>query len=163
LYADEIGINHMTEELVIDKKTVVDLTKEIRIIVTTDYKDGKINDMNSVILFEDKNQVHISFKPSTSIERSYLINFHRYKEQGNLYSFLLEADSKTNKRCKVNSIDRFLSFAKMKLISYRGIKIEFLKEYLIELVIKFNLQEEDYFDYLLKTLHFQRMVNFPPS
>lgn len=163
LYSDEIGVNQITSELLLDKKTVIELTKEIRKITTNEYVAGISENSNSAILFEKDKTLHVKFDSQNVMHDSYVIDFVRYKEQGNLYSFLIESDARVDKRGKVNSIDRFLSFAKMKLISYRGVKIEYLKGYLIELVVKFNLMDISFYDYVLKRLQFQRVANIPPS
>ena len=163
LYADEIGINQITSELVLNKKTAIYLVKEIRNNVIPDSITNDTHESNCAIIFEKNDSVHLAFNSQTNQKNVCIINFERYKEQGNLYSFMIKSTSSKKGRHKMNSVDRFLSFAKMKLITYRGIKLDYLKEYLTELVVKYNLKDQDFFEYLVKSLHFLKVANITPS
>ncbi|OGU70181.1 MAG: hypothetical protein A2V93_03890 [Ignavibacteria bacterium RBG_16_34_14] len=59
-----------------------------------------------------------------------------------------------------NTLDRFLSFVKMKLISYRGINAEDFHYYLLNLHLRYNLGEESLYQYLVGKL---RVVETPTS
>lgn len=162
LYADDCGVNTIYNELEIDKKTVIDLIKNTRQHLLQN-KKVKIKNHDLIYLYDYNGELQLSINTRPNSNIYYTLNFICYKEQGSLYSFIINSFSNATGKHQMNSVDRFLSFAKMKLISYRGIKLEYLLEYLMELMIKFKNKEESYFEYLLKTLHFQRVVNFPPS
>lgn len=82
----------------------------------------------------------------------------RYKEFGNIYSFLLNAKWVDKKNEDYHTINSFLSFVKMKSMSYTGISEKYFLEYLCELIIKFNKRSTNYYDFMLKMINFRRVA-----
>ncbi|HSP88460.1 MAG TPA: hypothetical protein VLN45_10030, partial [Ignavibacteriaceae bacterium] len=64
------------------------------------------------------------------------------------------------KKRAFSTLDRFLSFVKMKLISYRGINSNDFYYYLLLLSEKYNVGEENYYGYLVQKL---RVAETPTS
>jgi hypothetical protein len=92
-----------------------------------------------------------------------LISSKRYKEFGNIYSFLNNAEIIGQNFHEVNLLKSFLSFIKMKSISYIGISEKNYWEYLLELIIKFNLRDENYYRNILNLLKISRVAETTQS
>jgi len=166
LYADEVGVNQIADELELDIKSVITIHSGIRNCLINTIIPTSLDESTTAILLEDHGKLRLLFsqeKESQITGQHYFLEFERYKEFGSLYSFLIKSRDTIRGQHKYNSLDRFISFAKMKLLSYRGIKIQNLKEYLVELLIMYNNSENDWYTKVLNSLHFARVVNIPVS
>lgn len=167
LYSNEMGVILICNELEIDRKHGVILFNDLRKVLFSNMP--RFNDKSEkVILWADKqNILKIQFVESKYVPpeaKGYLeLSFNRYKEYGGLYSFLINSDWKGRKIRYNNLINNFISFIKMKAISYRGIHKKYFFEYLTEQVIRFNFRSQKFYKILLENLHFSRVVKTPLS
>jgi transposase-like protein len=143
LYADEYGVNRISEELGIDIKSVIELHSKIRCEVINAYYKTKPSINSKYWLYIVNNEIEISSRNidnnADPITSDYMIiNFERTKEFGNLYSFLIDAQWVGTKIKYKSMLNTFISYIKMKLISYRGVKVEYFFEYFLETIIKYN-------------------------
>ena len=154
LYSLEFNIDQISYELALDRKTVAGIIFDVQRKVLP-YNNSKINDR--IILYPKGKRIELESYDTelTDILNNYMIvEFKRYKEFGSIYSFLMDCNRKQKGISKYSVLDSFISFTKMRLISYRGIGINNVLLYLEELVIKFNLIRIDYYSYVVKMLHF---------
>jgi hypothetical protein len=62
-----------------------------------------------------------------------------------------------------NLVESFLSFIKMRSISYRGISKKNYYEFLGELILRFNNRDDNFFEILLNSLRILKVAETPPS
>ncbi|MGE5621177.1 MAG: hypothetical protein ACM3U0_01255 [archaeon] len=167
LYSEEMGVMEICSELEIERKhglTIFNDTREILLRDKLDYN----NKSEKVLLWADKeDKLHIRFIEDECVPpdvKGYLeLSFSRYKEFGGLYGFLVKSEWRGIKIRYGNLVNSFISYVKMKVISYRGIHKRYFYEYLVELLIRFNLRDKDFYEVLLENLEFSRVVKTPLS
>ena len=153
LYSSEYNIDQIGDELSLDRKTVAGIISNIQQKILPNYS-GLSSD--TAILYSKGKRVGLKYLTAGSlveVNQYIRLEFIRYKEFGSIYSFLINSTRRPGKN-NYNVLDRFIGFAKMKLISYRGIEAKYVHQYLFELIIKFNLEGFDYYEYVVKMLHF---------
>ncbi|MBX2977631.1 MAG: hypothetical protein KF721_16010 [Ignavibacteriaceae bacterium] len=157
LYAEEIGVNRITDELELDKKTVIFIHSSIRQLIVKELHHSNNPKKLKAFIWMNKDKIEIDFDrpPSAGMHESanyFELDFSRYKEYGNLYSFLVNSKWIGKKQHHYKMLDRFLGFLKMKLISYRGLKVEYFIDFLLELIIKFNNRDKIFYEEVLEIL-----------
>lgn len=157
LYADEYGVNHIAEELQLDIKSVIELNNQTRKIVIDSFFKKKPLINSNYVLHIVNDKITLSSLKANMNNCEYnsgymIISFTRTKEYGNLYSFLISAKWVGTKIKYKSMLNTFISYIKMKLISYRGVKTEYFFEYFLESIIKYNNRKLDFFNCLLEIL-----------
>lgn len=164
LYDDEIGVNQIAHELELDIKSGLTLHSELRKILIQNFEHSSFIKSTRAILFDHRGELKLQFiseKEFPQADKYYVLEFKRYKEFGSLYSFLVQAKWIGKNKSQQAFFNSFLSYAKMKLISYRGIKIEFVADYLVELVKRYNNRHNNFYEIILNTLKVSRVADFP--
>ncbi len=154
LYSSEYNIDQISYELCLDRKTVSGIIRDIQQKI---FPNQRVSFEDKLIVYSNKQIIVCEFWNDDLIQRidNYMvIELNRYKESGSIYSFLLDSTRVQTGGSKFTIIDSFIGFAKMRLISYRGIGIKNVLLFLSELIIKFNLEDSDYFQFVVKMLHF---------
>jgi hypothetical protein len=121
-------------------------------------------EFQNAILYEENGKLIIKFtreKECLENQNFYFLEFTRYKELGSLYSFLVQAEWCGKNKSHQAFFNSFLSYAKMKLINYRGIKVELAADYLCELILKYNNRDKNYYELVVNSLKFSRVVKSP--
>jgi hypothetical protein len=80
----------------------------------------------------------IPLKDSADNKNYVIIEPERYKEVGGLYSFLIKAKWVGRNIGYKNSLNAFLSYIKMKTVSYRGLSEGQFIQYFSEQILKYN-------------------------
>ncbi len=164
LYDGEIGVNQISHELELDIKSTIALHSEFRKALIQNFEQFSLTKSYRAILSGDRGELKLQFlseKEFPQAEKYYVLEFKRYKELGSLYSFLIQAQWSGKNKSQQAFFNSFLSFAKMKLITYRGIKIDFVADYLCELVIRYNNRHTDFHKIILNSLQVSLVVDFP--
>jgi transposase len=157
LYSDEIGVNKISSELNLDIKSIIELHTLLRTKIIHSYYSLKPDISSKYILYIIDHKIMLQtqkkFSGDEHPQSEYmLVNFDRTKEYGNLYSFLIRAEW-VGTRIKYKSmLNTFISYVKMKLISYRGIKVEYFFDFFLELIIKFNSRDKIFYEKVLEFL-----------
>ena len=157
LVVDDYGLTEISCDLVLDRKTVQETHNDLMSILLKQHKLISIDLEKPSVIFLSKNkEIRLINKDEftqsqNSIKGFIEISFDRYKGTGGLYSFLINAKYYGNQK-EQQALNNFLSFTKMRLISFRGIKYSNLFDYLTETIIRFNLREQDYYEYILKMI-----------
>jgi transposase-like protein len=157
LYSEELNPVTISKEISIERKAVLDIIHSIKLIILKDFSEMKIS-QKELILFVKDGVISIQEEKLVKGISYMLIEPVRYKEFGNIYSFLLKSKWIGKKTNDLNTINNFLSFVKMKSINYAGISEKYFLEYLFELIIKFNSISQSFYEMLLNMLSFQRVV-----
>lgn len=162
LYSEERGITLICHELGINIKHGLEINTAIRSILFVK-KHSFNSNKEKVFLWanEDKAiQIEFEFKKLDRTKATgYLeLIIKGYKEFGGLYSFLLRSHWKGKKIRYKNLVNSFISYVKMKSVSYRGIHKKNFYEYLFEQVIRFNLRDKNFYEELLKNLRISKVA-----
>lgn len=155
LFNEDYGFTEISRELILDRKTTQEILSEM-LALLLDANNIQITNLEqpSILLLDKAKQIVLCSKENFQVSdnKSYIeLSFDRYKGTGGLYSFMINAKFVGNQKDKL-ALNNFLGFSKMRLISFRGIKSEKLFQYLSETIIRFNLRESNFNDYLLKIL-----------
>jgi hypothetical protein len=153
LYADEANPINICNELVLERKSVQVLYNSLRryiigdkLYLLSENEKFELVFKNGSMLLESEKRNEKDRKPCISL------SLQRYKDYGSIYSFLINAEIIANNQKELNVFKSFLSFLRMRSISYVGISEKYFLEYLVELIIKFNNRDKSYFDLLIKLI-----------
>ena len=164
LYADEFGVNQLSKELELDIKSVIMIHSDIRMRLIHCLTKPASSEFPNVILYEENGELILKFTRGKEFQKNknfYILEFNRYKELGSLYSFLVQAKWCGKNKSHQAFFNSFLSYAKMRLINYRGIKVELATGYLYELILKYNNRDKNYYELIANSLKISRVVDFP--
>lgn len=157
LYSDEIGVNKISSELNLDIKSTIELHTLLRTRIINSYYSLKPDISSKYIIYIIDQKIILKTQKNLNENEQpqseyMLVNFDRTKEFGNLYSFLIHAEW-VGTRIKYKSmLNTFISYVKMKLISYRGVKVEYFFDFFLELIIKFNYRDRIFYEKVLEFL-----------
>jgi transposase len=152
LYSKDYGIIQVCEELLIERKTGLQLLTDLRNLILGDNIISNAAEGFILVINEVNNIEMKPLKDSADNKNYVIIEPERYKEVGGLYSFLIKAKwVGRNIGCK-NNLNAFLSYIKMKTVSYRGISEGQFIQYFSEQILKYNYREKDHFEMLLSFL-----------
>lgn len=166
LYSDEQGVMSICNELEIERKHGLEIYSAIRSLLFRDKLHNR-NSEKAILWGKDEKHIQIdfvSFSFDETNKKSYLeLLITGYKEYGGLYSFLINSQWREKKIRYKNLVNSFISYIKMKSISYRGISKKNYFEYLFEQVIRFNFRDRDFYEVLLENLQISKVAETPPT
>jgi hypothetical protein len=150
-------VNKISSELNLDIKSTIELHTLLRTRIINSYYSLKPDISSKYIIYIIDQKIILKTQKNLNENEQpqseyMLVNFDRTKEFGNLYSFLIHAEW-VGTRIKYKSmLNTFISYVKMKLISYRGVKVEYFFDFFLELIIKFNYRDRIFYEKVLEFL-----------
>lgn len=122
LFSKDNGVIQICNELSIDRKNGLLIHSELRKLLFRNFSYEKVLGEKIAIQVNDNNQIEMQMIDNSMELKNYLLlEISRYKETGGIYSFLVNSKWIGQKIRNKNLVDSFISYIKMKSISYRGI------------------------------------------
>jgi transposase-like protein len=169
LFSDGIGVTEATFQLELNVKTVIMIYDELAEAILNEYSiDSKIfsNEEFYIAQIEDS-EIQVLKNLPTAKSKNVTYGKFRMLRTRNLdqsYSFSYEFDwVQAKDRANKNNINRFLNYLKHNLAIYRGISQKHFQQYFGILLIRYNAQEKDLFNILLKSLKIKGWSKLPDA
>ncbi len=162
LYSEDYNFNQIASELNIDIKSTTLLHLDLRRSIVNDFINTLNLSASKIILFQESNHIVLKYlRKEETINQAiehYQLCIKRSYGIGKTYSFKLKTIKSKNIDSENNDLDRFINYAIQKLRDFNSSRIENALLYLAELCIKYNRQEEEFYEIIIQNINFNRVA-----